>query len=178
MTASFRQKRQQENNPFSQFFLHNTRTMPMVFVPTSAKRKVHLGSQPVVWTPVLLQWGLISDQSKKSELCSICSENGQLPPRSGICSLKRPFACHALRVFVNMHMLSIQMREMGKNHRPFLLLSQEGFLFDHVMEQNCPFASSDEKPMARILRLSSHQLTMRVWHSPLLSDLSQLDHFD
>ena len=50
----------------------------------------------VIWTPILLWCGLISDQSKKSELCSVSSENGQLPPRSGICSLKRPFVCHAL----------------------------------------------------------------------------------
>ena len=33
--------------------------------------------------------GLISDQSKKSELCSVCSENGQLPPRSGIRSSEK-----------------------------------------------------------------------------------------
>ena len=44
MTASFQQKWQQRNGPFSQFFLHNTRTMPTVFVPASAKRKVCLGS--------------------------------------------------------------------------------------------------------------------------------------
>ena len=46
-------------------------------------------------------WGVISDQSKKTELCSVCSENDQLPPRSVICSLKRPFICHALLVFAN-----------------------------------------------------------------------------
>ena len=39
--------------------------------------------------------GLISDKSKKSELHSVHSENGQLPPRSGICLSKRPFVCHA-----------------------------------------------------------------------------------
>ena len=38
MTALFRQKRQQENDPFSQFFLHNAHTIPMAFVPASAKR--------------------------------------------------------------------------------------------------------------------------------------------
>ena len=46
----------------------------MVIVPTSTKRKVCLGSWPVVRTPVLLWWVLISDQSEKSELCSVCSE--------------------------------------------------------------------------------------------------------
>ena len=29
------------------------------------------------------------------------ADDGQLPPRSGICSLKRPFVCHALRMFAN-----------------------------------------------------------------------------
>ena len=55
----------------------------------------------VVRTPALLWCGLIAEQSKKSELCSVYSENGQLPPRSDIRSLKRPFVCHALRVFAN-----------------------------------------------------------------------------
>ena len=38
MVASFRRKWQQENDPFSRFFLHNTHTIPMVFVSASAKR--------------------------------------------------------------------------------------------------------------------------------------------
>ena len=43
MTASFRQKRQRENDSFPQFFSHNTHTIPMVFVPASAKRKCAFG---------------------------------------------------------------------------------------------------------------------------------------
>ena len=33
----------QENDPFSRFFLHNTHTIPMAFVPASAKRKGAFG---------------------------------------------------------------------------------------------------------------------------------------
>ena len=51
-----------------------TRTTPMAFVPASAKRKVHLGSQPVARTPALLWCGFDFRLKWKSELCSVYSK--------------------------------------------------------------------------------------------------------